>query len=788
MTSKNIDWKPMIGMEFDSSEAAFQFWLAYGAHVGFGVRKRYVNKNKKTGSISSCRFVCCKEGLRQTDKRDAFVSNHRAETRTDCKARISIILKNEKFVIHEFIEDHNHSLQQPETTHMLASHIKITEVKAYEIDLAYNSGLRQKSTFQLMCTQEGHSSNLGYTRLDIKNYLNARRQRSMVYGDAGCLSQYFQRQLLENPSFFHAYQMDVEEQITNVFWCDANMVLDYGYFGDVVSLDTTYCTNHANRPLTIESFKWLFDTFLQAHSNKKPKTIFTDQYQAMARALAEVMPETHHGLCTWHLLQNEIKHLGNLMKGGSFFLRDFKKCMFEFDLEAYFEIAWADLVNNYNLHENNWIKSVYTIKRKWASCYMKKAFTLGMRSTQVNESLNAHFKSCMKPNVDIMQFFKHVERVVEEKRGNELSCDYESSHKLARLKYEMSPIILQMAKVHTHTVFEFFQNEFKLLLTLSISKRNESPSLSEYVITMVNHEGSWKVSFDRTSISITCSCRKFETFGILCSHALKVFEVNDVKAIPVRYILRRWTREARCGIVQDFRGKEVEGDPMLSRTRKLRQIISKFIRVATDASSYEEYLTIVGESVEVVRKKIMELRLQNRDNDTHSSENPSFLSHGLTQPKGFKKRQGLKRQKRLKGWVERQLAKKSIASSGKSHNQVSQEKALTSDLINGISCSTPPQEDLFSFTTLLMAPLNETNTTSEATEAPATAHPVATPMLTQPTTIEDPTMSSVVLSVPPVLVDPAALNQPPPVVQPAVVYDINVNIVEVIARGGNWIH
>jgi len=74
------------------------------------------------------------------------------------------------------------------------------------------------------------------------------------------------------------------------------MILDYGYFGDVVLLDTTYCTNHANRPLaffysygfihyrgsinfgatlmhdeTIESFKWLFDTFLQAQKKKNQR-------------------------------------------------------------------------------------------------------------------------------------------------------------------------------------------------------------------------------------------------------------------------------------------------------------------------------------------------------------------------------------------------------------------------------------------------------------------------------------------------------------------------------------
>ncbi|CAK8541015.1 unnamed protein product [Lathyrus sativus] len=136
----------------------------------------------------------------------------------------------------------------------------------------------------------------------------------------------------------------------------------------------------------------------------------------MARGLVEVMLETHHSLCTWHLLQNVIKHLGNLMKGGSYFLRDFKKCMYDIDIEADFETTWINLINDYNVHENSWIKSVYAIKKKWASCYMKETLTPGMRSTQISESLNAHFKSCMKSNVGIIQFFKHFERVVEEKR------------------------------------------------------------------------------------------------------------------------------------------------------------------------------------------------------------------------------------------------------------------------------------------------------------------------------------------------------------------------------------
>jgi zinc finger SWIM domain-containing protein 3 len=701
MTSLNVDLKPKVGMSFENINGAYQFWLAYSARVGFGVRKRYTNKKKNDGTVSSCRFVCSKEGLRRSDQRDPLVRRHRAATRTDCKARISLTYNNGKFVIHEFVEDHNHSLQCPETTHMLASHRKITEVQAYEIDLAEDSGLRQKSTFQLLSTHAGHIANLGFTELDVNNYINAKRKKSMVRGEAVCLLQYFQRQLLENPSFFHAYQVDTEEKITNVFWCDANMVLDYGYFGDVLSLDTTYCTNEYNRPLalfsgfnhyrgsvvfgaalmydeTIESFKWLFDTFLQAHNNKKPRTVFTDQDPAMARALAEVMPETHHGLCTWHLMQNGIKHLGNLMKGGSYFLRDFKKCMYEFDDEAIFEKAWTDLINEYKVHDRNWIKSVYAINKKWASCYMKEAFTLGMRSTQVSESLNAHFKSCMKPNLDITQFFKHFERVVEEKRAKELSCEYDSSYKLARLIYESSPILIQMGKIYTHAVFELFQNEFKLFLALSISERNESHSLCEYVITMVNHEGSWRVSFDRASTSISCSCKKFDTFGILCSHALKVFEANDVKVVPEKYILRRWTREARCGLVKDFRGNEVEGDPKLSRTRMFKQVVSKFIRAAADASSSEECLEIVDNSVDDMCAKIIEFRLQDRDNDCHINDNPTLDSSDVMQPNGFKVRRCRKGpQRRPKSWVECQSKRGKRVQTQRApykgpHNQVSE--------------------------------------------------------------------------------------------------------------------
>lgn len=93
------------------------------------------------------------------------------------------------------------------------------------------------------------------------------------------------------------------------------MIIDYAHFDDVFSFDTTFGTNKEFRPLavfigfnhhremvifgaallydeTAESFKWLFESFLKAYGGRKPKSIFTDQDFAIAKALAEVMPET----------------------------------------------------------------------------------------------------------------------------------------------------------------------------------------------------------------------------------------------------------------------------------------------------------------------------------------------------------------------------------------------------------------------------------------------------------------------------------------------------------------
>jgi zinc finger SWIM domain-containing protein 3 len=86
---------------------------------------------------------------------------------------------------------------------------------------------------------------------------------------------------------------------------------------------------------------------------------------------------------------------------------------------------------------------------------MRNAYTLGMRSTQLSESLNSDLKNHLKSDLDILRFFKHLERVVQGKRDNELNEEYESRKKLPRVRIR-TPAIIQASKVYTPCIFEDF--------------------------------------------------------------------------------------------------------------------------------------------------------------------------------------------------------------------------------------------------------------------------------------------------------------------------------------------
>ncbi|XP_043705271.1 protein FAR1-RELATED SEQUENCE 5-like [Telopea speciosissima] len=247
--------KPQIGMHFNSESEAYEFYNSYGGRLGFSVRREYENKSKKDKTtITLRRFAYNKQSIRKKNNRDIHSNCSRAETRTDCPARMGIILmENGKYQCHDFVEGHNHELHIPSTTHMMRSQRNVSKIYGHGIDLADDSGIRPKATFGYMGRQAGGRQNLDFTPKDHHNYLRSKRQRDLGYGEATSLLQYFTEQSRLDPSFSYAVQLDMDEFITNIFGADARMIIDYVLFGDVVTFDTMFCTNKKNRPFEIFS-------------------------------------------------------------------------------------------------------------------------------------------------------------------------------------------------------------------------------------------------------------------------------------------------------------------------------------------------------------------------------------------------------------------------------------------------------------------------------------------------------------------------------------------------------
>ncbi|XP_024311366.1 protein FAR1-RELATED SEQUENCE 5-like isoform X1 [Brachypodium distachyon] len=472
----------------------------------------------------------------------------------------------------------------------------------------------------------------------------------MAYGQAGSMLKYFQDKIAENPSFQYALQMDCEEQIANIFWADAKMIMDYAHFGDVVSFDTTFGTNKESRPFgvfvgfnhfretvvfgaplmydeTFASFKWLFEAFLNAHKGKVPKTLYTDQDAAMGKAVGEVFAEACHGLCTFHIMQNAVKHLHEEKDEDqkkekkkkekkkekneekkreeneeTIIMADFSACMFEYEDKAEFEQKF-DLMRK-KVSKQTWLDSIYKFKEKWAECYMKDVFTLGMRSTQLSESLNNDLKIHFKSDFDIIRFFKHFERVVQGKRNNELNSEFDSRKKLPKLFMRRPPpMLVQASNVYTPGIFEAFQGEYERFLSACTKQLD---GCNEYIVGDFTIEEEYKVTGDPLRQIVVCSCQQYERIGILCGHALKVLDLMNIKSLPSHYVLKRWTREARSGAVQDKEGRNIIENPYMDAMLSYRYMSHKFHNLADRASNFPECVVLVDRTLDILGKQIQE--------------------------------------------------------------------------------------------------------------------------------------------------------------------------------------
>eukprot|EP00268_Persea_americana_P048001 TRINITY_DN5037_c1_g1_i3.p1 TRINITY_DN5037_c1_g1~~TRINITY_DN5037_c1_g1_i3.p1 ORF type:complete len:852 (-),score=138.98 TRINITY_DN5037_c1_g1_i3:305-2860(-) len=602
--------KPKVGMEFETVDDAYNFYNQFGRLRGFSIRKHNSTKDKKTGLVKMRKFVCSNEGFRRVDKRDSNVRHHRDETRTGCLGYMMVVLgENGKYCVTIFNDDHNHPLVDQDKTHMLRSQRKLALSQAAGDDDCDQSGKKPKQG----------DENAGVLPVNYKYYLRSKRMKAIEMSDADGLLSYFRRKKVEDRMFFYSIQVDIDDCITNIFWADGGMLIDYEHFGDVVCFDTTYRTNGYSRPFapfiginhhkqivmfgaallfdeTAESFGWLFRTFCDAMGGKKPQTILTDEDKIMSTAIEEEFPGTVHRICAWHIFQNALEHLNHVFHDSKSFYDDFSKCMYDYDEEEDFLAAWDKMLEQYELRDNTWLTKLFNEKEKWALVYGRSTFSADIISALRNGSMNVELKKYLDPENKITDFFDHFERLLDDRRNAESEANFSMAQSSPHTKLPVS-ILKHAADVYTLKIFKMFETEYANGLDWQVEETSDVGTMKKYFV--FNQKGRKHiVTFDPTDESITCSCKKFEFVGILCGHALKA-TIHKLKRIPTKYILKRWTREAACSL--KLSSSECKPKALSSRYSVL---LRGFVRIAAKAAESEERFECAAKLTELMLSEI----------------------------------------------------------------------------------------------------------------------------------------------------------------------------------------
>ncbi|KAI4317710.1 hypothetical protein L6164_025559 [Bauhinia variegata] len=556
---------PYLGKEFSSVNEAYEFYHAYAVYAGFRIRIGQLFRSKNDGMIISRRFVCAKEGFQHP-------------SRVGCAAYLRI--KREpsgKWVIDRLQKDHNHTLDSEEEDRQNgfpASSILTEEV---------NSGLG--------------NFNFNYTisKRSRENQIN-----SVWYS---LLSEYFQSRQAEDTGFFYAMEVD-NGNFRSIFWSDGRSRYSCSQFGDVIVLDSSYRkgvylvpfatfvgVNHHKQPVLLgcaliadeseESFTWLFQTWLRAMSGRQPVSIVADQDVSIQRAIAKVFPVTHHRFSFWQIKAKEQENLGPMGEG---FINYYEKCVYHSQTADEFDTTWNALLNKYGLKDNAWLREMYDNRASWVHLYLRSTFFAGI---PMNECVESYFGTLLNANTPLMEFIPRYERGLERCREEERRKDFDTSN-LQPVLQTKEPVEEQCRRLYTLTIFKVFQKELLQCYSYLGFKIYEEGGLSRYLVRRCGTDiERHVVTFSASNLSVSCSCRMFEYEGVLCRHILRVFQILELREVPARYILHRWTRNAEDGVFPDIESWSSPQELRNLMLWSLRDTACKYVEAG--ATSLEKY-------------------------------------------------------------------------------------------------------------------------------------------------------------------------------------------------------
>ncbi|CAL2270912.1 unnamed protein product [Prunus armeniaca] len=232
-----------------------------------------------------------------------------------------------------------------------------------------------------------------------------------------------------------------------------------------------------------------------------------------------------------------------------------------------------------------------------------------MSSSQRAECSHAFFKQHISRRNSLMDFIIRFERALSHQRQKELVADHVDAFEVAQCILLM-PMNKQMATLYTRTMFQKFEQELIQSIACFLELKTDDASK---VVFNVSERKNWKtrvaeVVYVKDSDHASCSCKIFEFVGIICKHILALFRRDQIEYMPDKYILKRWKKTTKSGLVSNANGNEIKDYTDLGLLIKRSTMSRLASDVVKDALMCEEGCELLSETPKSLRVKLKLLK------------------------------------------------------------------------------------------------------------------------------------------------------------------------------------
>ncbi|KAH1055569.1 hypothetical protein J1N35_033634 [Gossypium stocksii] len=571
---------PYVGMVFKTDDDAFEYYGNFARKNGFSIRKERSRLSPQLG-IYKHDFVCYRSGFAPARKKLSG-EHHRDRKSVRCGCDAKMYLSKEvidgvsQWFVVQFSNVHNHELLEDDQVCLLPAYRKINEADQERILLLSKAGFPIHRIVKVLELEKGiQGGQLPFLERDVRNFVQNRKK--VVQENDALLNEKRENDTMEfleackatkeaDQDFVYDFTVDQNDKVENIAWSYGVAVNSYALFGDVVYFDTTYRSitydmlfgawfgiDNNGQPIffgcvllqdeTLRSFAWAIQTLIRFMKGRCPQTILSDLDPRLRDAITSELPSTRHVTSIWNILP-KVSSWFSLQLGSQY--ADFKSefdALYRLESTEDFELRWNQMVSVFGLGSDKHIALLYSLRTSWVLSYVRVHFLARMATTAYSKSVDAFLKGIFGVQSCLRGFFEQVGIAanLQNERHQEMQCQY--MHMKTCL-----PIEEHSRQILTPFAFNALQQELIVSMQYAASEMANGSYLVRHFRKI---DGESLVIWIPEDEQIHCSCKEFESSGILCRHALRVFIDKNYFQLPEKYFLSRWRRESSLMFYDD---------------------------------------------------------------------------------------------------------------------------------------------------------------------------------------------------------------------------------------------